>query len=252
MSLLLLTNAFDVGAIFKTVVTRWYYYLFLGVFLVALVLFFLFKKLPARNKLSKTQRLSYAGVLTALCVLANVFDIKISDALQLSFVATIGFLAGYLLGGAYGFAVCFLGDLIGAIINPHGAYNPIIGVGTGLWGLIFGLIFTFPHGKEQVKLLISFAICSLLISGLINTLGIFLMYGLGKKTFAYYLASYPFKLIAAAVNYAVSAALLAVLPRLLPKNKFFSGTNKENVSARPSAHDALEEDKKEDDNETAK
>lgn len=220
MTILLLTNAFDFGAIFKTVVTRWYYYLFLGVFLAALVLFLVFKKLPERNNLTKTQKISYASVLTALCVLANLFDVKVSDALQLSFVATTGFLAGYLLGGGYGFAVCFLGDLIGAIINPHGAYNPIIGVGTGLWGLVPGLVFTIRRGNGQLKLLISFAICAVLVSGLVNTLGIYLMYGLGKKTFAAYLAQYPFKLIAAAANYVVSAALLAVLPKILPKNKF--------------------------------
>ena len=172
MTFLLMTNAFDFGAIFKTVVTRWYYYLFLGVFLAALVLFFVFKKLPERNNLTKTQKISYASVLTALCVLANLFDVKVSDALQLSFVATTGFLAGYLLGGGYGFAVCFLGDLIGAIINPHGAYNPVIGVGTGLWGLVPGLVFTSCRGNGQLKLLISFAICSVLVSGLVNTFGL--------------------------------------------------------------------------------
>lgn len=220
MTFLLMTNAFDFGAIFKTVVTRWYYYLFLGVFLAALVLFFVFKKLPERNNLTKTQKISYASVLTALCVLANLFDVKVSDALQLSFVATTGFLAGYLLGGGYGFAVCFLGDLIGAIINPHGAYNPVIGVGTGLWGLVPGLVFTSCRGNGQLKLLISFAICSVLVSGLVNTFGIYLMYGLGKKTFAAYLVDYPIKLISAAANYVVSAALLAVLPKILPKNKF--------------------------------
>lgn len=220
MTFLLMTNAFDFGAIFKTVVTRWYYYLFLGVFLAALVLFFVFKKLPERNNLTKTQKISYASVLTALCVLANIFDVKVSDALQLSFVATTGFLAGYLLGGGYGFAVCFLGDLIGAIINPHGAYNPVIGVGTGLWGLVPGLVFTSRRGNGQLRLLISFAICSVLVSGLVNTFGIYLMYGLGKKTFAAYLVDYPIKLIAAAANYVVSAALLAVLPKILPKNKF--------------------------------
>lgn len=220
MTFLLMTNAFDFGAIFKTVVTRWYYYVFLGVFLVALTLFFVFKKLPQRNALSGTQRVSYAGALTALCVLANLFDIKVSDALQLSFVATTGFLAGYLLGGGYGFAVCFLGDLIGAIINPHGAYNPVIGVGTGLWGLIFGLAFTVRRGNGQLKLFIAFAIGSVIISGLVNTLGIYLMYGMGKNTFAFYLAKYPIKLLTAAVNYVVSAALLAALPRILPKNKF--------------------------------
>lgn len=220
MTFLLLTNAFDFGAIFKTVVTKWYYYLIFAVFIAALILFFTLKKRPERNTLNKTARIAYTAVLSALCVLANVFDIKVSDAFQISLVATVGFLSGYLLGGGYGFAACFIGDLLGAIINPHGAYNPIIGIGTGLWGLIPGLVFSFPKGNDYVKLLISFVICSVVISGMVNTLGIFLMYGLGKKTFIAYLADYPLKLAVAAVNFAISAALLAVLPRILPKDKF--------------------------------
>lgn len=217
MTFLLLTDAFDMGAIFKTVVTKWYYYVIFAVFIALLVLFLTLKKRPERNALNKTGRIAYTAVLTALCVIANVFDIKVSDAFQISLVATVGFVSGYLLGGGYGFAACFIGDLIGAIINPHGAYNPIIGIGTGLWGLIPGLVFSFPKGNDYLKLVISFLISSVVISGIVNTLGIYLMYGLGKA----YLAGYPWKLAMAAVNFALSAALLAVLPRVLPKDKFF-------------------------------
>lgn len=221
MTFLLLTDAFDMGAIFKTVVTKWYYYVIFAVFIALLVLFLTLKKRPERNALNKTGRIAYTAVLTALCVIANVFDIKVSDAFQISLVATVGFVSGYLLGGGYGFAACFIGDLIGAIINPHGAYNPIVGIGTGLWGLIPGLVFSFPKGNKYLKLAISFVICSVVISGFVNTLGIYLMYGLGKKDFLAYLSLYPLKLAVAAVNFALSAALLAVLPRVLPKDKFF-------------------------------
>lgn len=219
MYYLSMKGAFDFAYIFKTVVTRWYYYVFLAVFVILLFTFFFFKKQPERNALSKTAKIAYAAVLTALCTVVNIFDIKISDVFQISLVATVGFLSGYLMGGGWGFAVCFMGDLIGAIINPHGPYNPIIGIGTGLWGLIPGIAFSYFKGNPFVKCGISYLIGFLLISAGINLVGFCLMYPT-YYTFETLLPTLPLKVVVAAVNFALSCALICLLPRVLPKDKF--------------------------------
>ena len=207
-------GAFDFAYIFKTVVTRWYYYVFLAVFVILLFTFFFFKKQPERNTLSKTAKIAYAAVLTALCTVVNIFDIKISDEFQISLVASVGFIAGYTLGGGYGFAVCFIGDLLGAIVNPHGPYNPIIGIGTGLWGLIPGIAFSYFKGNVYVKTAVSFAIGFLLVSAGINIVGFCLMYPT-YYTFETLLPTLPLKLAVVAVNCAICIGLVSVLPRII-------------------------------------
>lgn len=213
----LLSGAFDFAYVFKTITTRWYYYVFLAVAIIVIACFFFFKKQKNRiADLSKTKKVVYASVLTAFCVVANVFDVQISDALQISFVATVGFVAGYLLGGGYGFAVCFTGDLIGAIVNPHGPYNPVIGFGTGLWGLIPGVAFGFFKGNDKVKTIVSFIIGFLTISCGINTFGFVLMYPT-MYTLEYCLAALPFKFIAAAANCACCLFLVGRLSKTFGK-----------------------------------
>lgn len=219
MSLFLAVSAFDFAEIFKTIRTRWYYYVALAVFVILLFSFFFFKKQPKRNNLSKTRKICYVAVLAALATVSNVFDIKISDEFQISLVATVGFLAGYMLGGGYGFAVCFIGDLLGAIINPHGPYNPIIGIGTGLWGLIPGIAFSYFKGNEFVKTVISFIIGFLLVSAGINIVGFCLMYPT-YYTFEALLPTLPLKLAVVAVNCAVCIGLVSVMPRIMQATAF--------------------------------
>lgn len=218
--LFLKTEPFDFGSIFGNILSKWYYYLILAVFLAALILFFVKTRRPERperNNLSKTQRLVYTALFAALSFVANYFTVKVSDALQISFVATVGFLSGYLLGGGLGFAASFTGDLICGIVAPFGAYNPIIGIGSGLWGLIPGVIFTYFKGNDYVKAAVSFIVSFVVCSFAVNTLGLSLMYSM---TFLSLLSLLPVKLLVAAVNAALCFALVAVLPRILPKEKF--------------------------------
>ncbi|MBQ8427216.1 MAG: folate family ECF transporter S component [Clostridia bacterium] len=213
------TNSFDFSYVFKTFITKWYYYLALAVILVLVVCFLFIKKQPERNRLSKTQKIVYTGILSSFCAVANIFDIPINSSLQLSLVATVGFVSGYLLGGGLSFAVCFIGDLVGGIIAPKGPYNPIIAIGTGLWGLIPGIAFSYFRGNEVLKLVISFVLGFAIISLTINTVGYALMYP-KYTTFALSFAMLPFKLIVAVVNAVVSAGLMVAMRKVLPKDKF--------------------------------
>ena len=103
------TKPFDLANIFSTFITQWYYYVLLLAVIVAIIIFSVCKK-SNRNTLSKTQNLVYTAVFTALAFVVNAFvSISISPWNTLSFTATIGFVSGYLLGGARGFAVAFIG-----------------------------------------------------------------------------------------------------------------------------------------------
>ncbi len=214
---LLKAEPFDFQSIFGNLTSKWYYYLILAVFFAVLLLIFTLKKQQSRNNLSKTQRLVYTAVFAALSFAANYFTVKINDALQISFVATAGFVAGYLLGGGLGFAASFIGDLVCGIVAPLGAYNPIIGIGSGLWGLIPGVVFTGNKGNDYVKTTISYAISFMICSFFVNTLGLALMYSMSFKSL---LSLLPIKLLSVAVNAVLSAVLVATMPRILPKDKF--------------------------------
>ncbi len=217
-NLLLKTKAFDFAKIFSNIGRQWYYYLALVV-VIALLVVFALKTKKKRNNLTKTQKIAYISVLTALAVIANspICTIHISDVLQVSLVASVGLIAGYLLGAVGGFAVSFIGDLICGIVMPFGVYNPIIGIGTGLWGFVPGIIFTYFNGNDYIKTIISFAVCFILNSFAINTYGLSVMYSL---SFDKLLVLLPIKLATVGINAVIGCIFVGILPRILPKGKF--------------------------------
>lgn len=218
---------FDFSVIFSNFLSEWYYYFIALVFtaIVIFVVLFLLKK-RARNSLNKTQKLVYTAVFAALAFVANFLTIPISQALQISLVALVGFVSGYILGAGGGFTALFVGDLICAIIKPTGVYSPIINIGTALWGFIPGLIFSVLPFNDYIKTAISFVLCFIFNSFLVNTFGISLMYGISFDKLLYAL---PIKLLVVAINAALSYSLLVILPRILPKDKFNFGKNKAKI-----------------------
>lgn len=211
-------NPFDFEAIFGNILSEWYFYVALVVIVVSVVLFAIFKD-GYRNALSHTQKLVYCALFSALCFLANWFTIDIIPKVwQFSFIALVGFLSGYILGAGWGFAAAFVGDLICGIIRPTGVYNPIIGIGTAMWGLIPGIVFALNGKRKYLKTIISFSVCFILSSCLINTLGIALMYQMSFTKLLYLL---PYKLLGVVINFAICLPLVVLLPKILPKDKFF-------------------------------
>ena len=149
------TNSFNFSFIFDNFNKYWYVYTSILVIVAGLVCLFIFKKQKKNNIFTNAQKITYVAVLTALCAFANIFDINISTTFQVSLVATVGFIAGYIFGANWAFAACFIGDLLGALINPHGPYSPIINFATALWGLIPGIIFHSFKWNKVVKLVVS-------------------------------------------------------------------------------------------------
>ena len=100
-----------------------------------------------------TKQIALAGLFTSLLVMANTFTIQIIPPyFVMSLVLTISFIVGLFLGPVNSFIVCILADLIGCLIHPLGPYNVLVGLSSGMIGLIFGFIKKVEKNIVCVKL----------------------------------------------------------------------------------------------------
>lgn len=217
MSNFLAPAPFDFVGIFKSIITRWYLYVGLAVVFVLLFIITALVKKPKVNNLSKTQNLVYMAIFSALCMVANIVQIP-TPFIQASLVATMAFMSGILFGGAKGFIVAFMGDLIGGIIAPQGVYSPIIGVGTGMLGLIPGVVFYNVRLNDLLKIIISFALTFIVSSVLLNTVGVCLIYS--PSALMIRLGELPIALVVHVLNCLLSIGIYQLLKKVLPKDKF--------------------------------
>ena len=208
---------FDIPDIFRNIASRWYVYVVIIAVTVLLLTLILIKG-KKRNNLTSTQKLVYTAVFSALAFLANYLTIKVSNEIQISLIATVGFVAGYLLGPSLGFTSAFLGDLICGIVAPLGVYSPVIGLGSALMGFIPGVMFTRLKFNDYINLAISYVAVFIIASFFVNNVGLALLYGWTIDITI--ITRLPFMLIGTLANVIISYALLPVLNRTLPKDKF--------------------------------
>ncbi|MBO5240942.1 MAG: ECF transporter S component [Clostridia bacterium] len=132
---------------------------------------------------NESHKIAYIAVMTALIVVANMFfEFKFAET-QFSLTLVISALTGFMIGPLFGFAACFLGDLVGFLYHSAGyAYLPWIGISMGLTATIAGLCGELPFafkGGKYIKLalvsLLSFAVCTVAI----NTTAFWLLYAKG-------------------------------------------------------------------------
>ncbi len=176
-------KSFDVVEIFGNLLTDWHLYAFLAlviaIFFIATILF----KPKYVYNTTKTKKTATIAVLTAFCVVMNALSVGTMDA-KYSLVPTAGFIAGTMLGPINGFLVGFVGDLIAGIITPAGVYNPLIGIASGLWGFFPGVLLCYSKKRPYPNAIISYIICVLISSILINTIACYYMYWSSGKTYA--------------------------------------------------------------------
>ena len=119
-------------------------------------------------------KIAYIALTTALAVIVNALEIKLTVA-QFSFTVFFSAFAGALLGGGAGFLACFLGDMIGFFLHPMGEYSPWIGISTGLMAFLTALcILVFKSESRNGKYLKLAAACLLIF--LVCTCGITALY----------------------------------------------------------------------------
>ncbi len=122
-------------------------------------------------------KLAYIAVMTAFIVASNVAEIKFLDN-QFSFTIFIAMLSGGILGSVSGFFACLLGDFIGYLIHPAYIYMPWVGLSTGMFALITGLVLEARWGvmspwKLILKLLLSAVLTFLVCTIAINSTGFY-------------------------------------------------------------------------------
>lgn len=127
------------------------------------------------SKKLNTRMVVYLGVLTALEIVLNRFlsinawNIKIG----FSFVPIAA--AAMMFGPIPGAIVAALGDFLGAILFPIGPYFPGFTLTAALTGLVFGF-FLFKK-RSALRVLGAVAVNMLLLSFLLNSLWISVLYG---------------------------------------------------------------------------
>lgn len=166
-----------------------------------------------KYKISHSKKTILAALLLAtFIILDRLLTINTQFlAINLSLIPIM--LAGMILGWKYAFLVGALGDLIGAIFWPFGAYFPGFTISVGLSGVIFGLFLYETPNKDKkyfkIKSVISTVIVLVMINLLLNSLWLNIMYG---KAFTYYLS---IRAVAQAVTFPIYVATIILLEKTL-------------------------------------
>ncbi len=120
--------------------------------------------------ISKTKKIILSAMfLAVLLVLSRFLSIK-TNLLVISFSFIPIMLSAVYLGPKYSTIIAGLGDLIGAILFPFGAYFPGFTLTAALIGLIYGLFLYKKPGKQtsNFKFIIKLIISSILVLGVVK------------------------------------------------------------------------------------
>ncbi|MBQ9756331.1 MAG: ECF transporter S component [Clostridia bacterium] len=171
---------------------------------------------------TKTQRIAYVAIMTALTVICNMFfEFKLADT-QFSLTIFFSAMTGIIIGPLFGFVAGFLGDLVGFLYNSGGfVYYPWIGVSMGLVALISGLIVNaLPlkfKGGIYVKLFLvsvfTFGVCTVGI----NTTFFWILYNMKRTPYLIYLNTRLFvqgQIWNSVVNYLLIFLLYPLIVRI--------------------------------------
>lgn len=117
---------------------------------------------------------SCAVLIAAAIVLSRFFSINTWN-LKIGFTFVPVFLAAYLFGAKGGALVGGIADFLGATLFPIGAYFPGFTLTCALNGVVYGLLL---HKKQStLRILIAVCISQLVLSLMLNTLWISILYG---------------------------------------------------------------------------
>ena len=187
---------------------------------------------------SLAQQLAYVGVVTALCIVVNTFEIKFFTV-QFSLTLFMSVIAGILIGPVFGGIAVLLGDAIGYVISGMGfPYYWWVALSVMAMAVISGLVmklkFNFRgsiYAKLALICILTFVVCSVGI----NTTGMYYLglplwmpkevlaaageYFGGELDFGIYFVIRFFllgQIYNSAVNYALVFAAVPVLKAIKP------------------------------------
>ena len=182
-----------------------------------------------------TRWLAHAALFTSLALLMKVLGQigTLSEVFKVTPIYTVWLLSAAVLGPIGGGTVCFISDLLIALVFPTGVLNPFITIVCTLYGVTAGLIFKhLPIKSYTTRLVVAGVVCAVVYTFILDSLAIWgwckyylnlkSFFGSGKNAiFGIYMLTRLSQLIVALINIPIAAALLPVLNRLklLPSNK---------------------------------
>ncbi len=169
--------------------------------------------LSSLRRLRQTRRLVYCAMLLAMEIALNLaVSIPIGPTIRVSFGYLCVAATALLCGPVPAIACAALGDIIGHVIKPMGAYFP----GFTLSAMIGGFVYAWAFYERPVTLAraaVSKAVIDLVVNLLLNTLWLQILYG---KAFWAILPGRALKNLA---QYPVDVLLLYVWLRWLSAQK---------------------------------
>lgn len=122
-----------------------------------------------------TLRITLYAVFAALAVVVKIFTVSMVQ-IKLSFFYIPVYLSGVFLGPVAGFAIGFLGDLLGTFITGQTPYL-LLCFGNALAGAIMGLVFKLKF-EPAAKIILGALICLFVVTLGVNTLALMPIYKL--------------------------------------------------------------------------
>ena len=162
------------------------------------------------------KNVAYLALIAAMSVIMNTLTLTVpGSGIAISFTYIPNFLAGYFFGPGAGFIVGVIGDGLGCIIWPKGAWLPLLTLSAGLMGAIPGLACYLPI-KRRWHVLISYVAVYVICSAGINTFTLWHAYAATKKTFwVYLIAKMPVSVLNMIANLVLNFLLMPVFDRVI-------------------------------------
>lgn len=145
---------------------------------------------------SITKKIVLTALFCALLAVVNAyFTIRISPTFKVSLLICFSFFTGIVLGGWLGFVAGFVGDFLGWLLFVDGIYNPIIGVASGLFCFIpgilndsmikFNIIKNVKKGRVAVVFGVSAVLCYVICTLLLTSAGVWLAAGINPENYTF-------------------------------------------------------------------
>ena len=162
------------------------------------------------------RKISYIALLSAVSVVLNVLTWTMpGSGFAISFTYIPTFFAGFYFGPGAGFLVGLIGDLLGCVISPKGAWIPLITLASALMGVIPGLVRYIPL-HEKILLVISFLLTYFICSAGVNTFALWFTFARTKKTFlVYLLARLPLQITNMTLNMILTFVLMPLMKKII-------------------------------------
>lgn len=162
------------------------------------------------------KNIAYLALITAISVIVNALTLTVpGSGIAISFTYIPNFLAGYFFGPGAGFIVGVLGDVLGCIIWPKGAWLPLLTLSAGLMGAIPGLVRYLPV-KMRWHVLIAYVATYIVCSAGINTFTLWHAYAATKKTFwVYLIGKMPVSIVNMIANLVINFMLMPLFERII-------------------------------------